>query len=335
MAEAEFELIRRYFMRPGNPDQQDSGTGVICDIGDDGAVVRLSAGHDLVISTDTLVSGVHFPPDTSAAAIGHKVLAVNLSDLAAMGAAPRWATLSLTLPDVDEGWLAAFSASFFKLADAHKVQLVGGDTTQGPLTITVTLHGEVPCGMQLTRSGAQPGDRIYVTGCLGDAALALTILKNTGVRSENQTALFERLDYPKQRIEVGLLLRGLATSAIDISDGLLADLGHILSASGVGARINVDAVPRSLAFKAFVDENADVYEPLNMALSGGDDYELCFTVPADQCAEIETRFKTTGIEVTPIGEIESQTGLRCMRSSGEVWEATKYGYEHFASDRTP
>lgn len=333
MAEAEFELIRRYFTRPEDPDQQNSGAGVICGVGDDGAVVRPSAGHDLVISTDTLVTGVHFPPDTPATAIGHKVLAVNLSDLAAMGAAPRWATLSLTLPVVDDDWLTAFSASFFKLADAHGMQLVGGDTTQGPLSITVTVYGEVPQDAQLTRSGARPGDRIYVTGCLGDAALALSILKNTGVRSEKQTALIERLDYPQPRVEAGLILRGLATSAIDVSDGLLADLGHILEASKVGARLNVDTVPRSSAFKAW--ENTDTDDYLNMVLSGGDDYELCFTVPADRCDEIEKQFESMDIQVTRIGEIETAVGLRCVRAEGETYQPSNTGFEHFKNDQTP
>lgn len=330
MAEAEFDLIRRYFTRPAT----SSRSGVICGIGDDGAVVRPATGYDLVISTDTLVADVHFPPDTTAAAIGHKALAVNLSDLAAMGAAPRWATLSLTLPTVDESWLAAFSASFFKLADAHHVELVGGDTTQGPLSITVTVHGEVPSGTQITRSGAQAGDRIYVTGCLGDAALALLIMKNTDTRSEQHATLFDRLDYPQPRMAAGWMLRGLATSAIDISDGLLADLGHILSASQVGAQINVDAVPRSLAFNAFVKENAEVDRFLDKALSGGDDYELCFTVSADQCDEIEKQFELMTLPVARIGEIETAVGLRCVRAGGETYQPSNTGFEHFVSDQT-
>jgi len=335
MAEAEFELIRRYFTRPGNTDQRGSGAGVICGVGDDGAVVRPRAGHDLVISTDTLVTGVHFPQDTPAAAIGYKSLAVNLSDLAAMGATPRWATLSLTMPTVDDGWLTEFSASFFKLADAHHVQLVGGDTTQGPLSITVTVYGEVPQGAQLMRSGARPGDRIYVTGCLGDAALALAILRSTGVRNNKQSTLFEHLDYPQPRVEAGFALRGIASAAIDVSDGLLADLGHVLSASQVGAQINVDAVPRSPAFRGFVNENLNAYDFLNMALSGGDDYELCFTVPAHQCAAMEARFEEAVINITSIGKVEEATGLRCVRNTGEIWRPSARGFEHFGSDQTP
>lgn len=335
MAEAEFELIRRYFTRPEDPDQQDSGTGVICGVGDDGAVVRPSAGHDLVISTDTLITGIHFPQDTPAAAIGYKTLAVNLSDLAAMGAMPRWATLSLTLPTVDDGWLTEFSASFFKLADAHQVQLVGGDTTQGPLSITVTVHGEVLQGAQLMRSGARPGDRIYVTGCLGDAALALAILRSTGVRSDKQAALFERLDFPQPRVEAGLALRGIASAVIDVSDGLLADLGHVLSASHAGAQINVDAVPRSPAFRDFVNENLNAYDFLNMVLAGGDDYELCFTVPADRCDELENKFESMSIQVTRIGGIETAVGLRCVRAEGETYQPSNAGFEHFRSDQTP
>ena len=203
---------------------------------------------------DTLVDGVHFPAGTPAAAIGHKALAVNLSDLAAMGAEPAWATLSLTLPESDPDWLADFSQAFFKLADRYQLQLVGGDTTRGPLSVTVQVHGFVPNGQALRRQGAQPGDHIYVTGTLGDAGLAL---RSGGHDGE---VLRQRLDYPEARIAAGRLLRGYASAAIDISDGLLADLGHMLAADDLGASLNVDELPRSAAFKELTQQSARFYE---------------------------------------------------------------------------
>ncbi len=270
MSESEFEIIRRYFMR-----QSLKRDDVLTAIGDDAAVLRVPAGQELVVCMDTLVSGVHFPCETAASAIGHKSLAVNLSDLAAMGATPAWATLSLTLPENDSTWIDEFSRAFLALADRYNVQLVGGDTTRGPLSVTVQAHGLVSQGEALMRKGAAPGDRIYVTGTLGDAGLALQLQESAPV------SLRKKLDYPEPRIEAGQLLAGLASAAIDISDGLLADLGHLLEDADAGASLQVDSLPRSKAFisslqKSVSQQPSRYYE---LPLSAGDDYELCFTVP--------------------------------------------------------
>ncbi|MGD8630613.1 MAG: thiamine-phosphate kinase, partial [Gammaproteobacteria bacterium] len=239
MSETEFDIIGRYFRR-----QPVKRKDVLTGIGDDAAVLHLPVDRELLLCIDTLVAGVHFPAGTPAAAIGHKALAVNLSDLAAMGAEAAWATLALTLPEPDPVWLEAFSGGFFALAGRHRVQLVGGDTTRGPLTVTVQAHGFAPQGQALRRTGARPGDRIYVTGTLGDAGLALHL------RDAAAAELRVRLDYPEPRLDAGSLLRGLASAVIDISDGLLADLGHLLEDKGLGASLQVDGLPRSRAFIA-------------------------------------------------------------------------------------
>ena len=251
MALSEFDIIRYFFDRP---QAADGRSDVLLGIGDDAAVVTVPDDHDLVLCMDTLVAGVHFPEDTSPGAIGHKALAVNLSDLAAMGAEPAWFTLSVTLPHADADWLAAFAQGMFRLADHYRVQLVGGDVTRGPLSVTVQAHGLVPRGRALRRSGAAVGDRIYVTGTLGDAGLAL----HQG--AEQAPALRQRLDYPSPRVEAGLALRGLASAAIDISDGLLADLGHLLEDGRQGAMLEVDDLPRSAGFRAIAnaDENKNL-----------------------------------------------------------------------------
>jgi len=320
MSATEFEIIRRYFTRQ-SPHRDD----VIAGIGDDAAVLQVPSGSDLVVCMDTLVAAVHFPESTPAAAIGHKALAVNLSDLAAMGATPSWATLSLTLPDSDPVWLEDFSQAFFCLADRYGVELVGGDTTRGPLSITVQAHGFVPTGKFLRRQGARPGDRIYVTGTLGDAGLALQL------GDQADPVLRQRLDYPEPRITAGQLLRDYASAAIDISDGLLADLGHLLEAGGAGAAINIDALPRSAVFVTAMQQPG-LTQPdrfYALPLSAGDDYELCFTVPAQSCDEMEATLSSQAIDYTSIGVIEAQSGIRCHRANGEVYQFATEGYQHF------
>ena len=320
MSGTEFDIIRRYFTR-----QPVKRKEVLAGIGDDAAVLRVPVDRELLLCIDTLVAGVHFPAGTSAAAIGHKALAVNLSDLAAMGAEAAWATLALTLPEPDPVWLEGFAGAFFALAGRHGVQLVGGDTTRGPLTVTVQAHGFTPHGQALRRTGAQPGDRIYVTGTLGDAGLALHL------RDAAPAELRTRLDYPEPRLDAGSLLRGLASAAIDISDGLLADIGHLLEDNSLGASLQVDELPRSGAFNATLhDLDADpaglYYE---LPLSGGDDYELCFTVPEHCCAEVERRLNALTCGCTAIGAIEAQPGIRCCLQDGGSYQPAGLGYLHF------
>ena len=322
MSDTEFDIIRRYFMR-----QQPNRKDVITGIGDDAALLQVPAGMELVVSMDTLVDAVHFPRGTAAAAIGHKALAVNLSDLAAMGAEPAWVTLSLTLPEADANWLAGFSQAFFKLADCFGVQLVGGDTTQGPLSITVQAHGFVPAGKSLRRRGAQVGDHIYVTGTLGDAGLALQLAGKAG------GALQQRLDYPQPRIDAGQALRGIASAAIDISDGLLADLGHLLEHDQLGAALSIDDLPRSAAFAETVKQGgADVRSQYyDLPLSAGDDYELCFTVPQALLGQLASVQQQLSCDCTHIGIVEQQAGIRCCTADGKRYAMTARGYRHFGA----
>jgi thiamine-monophosphate kinase len=316
----EFDIIRHYFA-VSTRHRSD----VIAGIGDDAALLRVPPGQDLVVCTDTLVSGVHFPERTAAAAIGHKALAVNLSDLAAMGAQPAWATLALTLPAAGADWLEQFAGGLLALAQRCNVELVGGDTTRGPLTVTVTAHGLVPHGTALRRRGARVGDRVYVTGTLGDAGLALQLAGRA------PAALQARLDYPEPRIEAGQALRGFATAAIDVSDGLLADLGHLLDGDDLGATLDVDSLPRSAAFLDMhetpgVEPHPAYYE---LPLAAGDDYELCFTVPPAHGAAIEQRLEHAGCPATAIGVITDSPGIRCVRAGGRVYTPATTGYRHF------
>jgi len=314
----EFSLIQTYFTsRTGQRDD------VILGIGDDAAVLQLTGDEQLVVTTDAMVAGVHFPENTSPFDIGYKLMAVNLSDLAAMGAQPRWASLALTLPDADEGWLKAFSAGLFELASQHDVQLIGGDTTRGPLTLSLTLHGVVKKGRYLKRDGARAGDAIYVSGTLGDAALALQhLLEN----DEAEDALLARLNRPTPRVELGQSLQGIASAAIDLSDGLMADLGHILTASGVGASIQLHDLPLSKQVKARTIDG-----DWSLPLAGGDDYEVCFTVPSTCQEALEESAAKAGLNVTRVGIIEAEPGLRCVTSAGEILTPHGRGYEHFSS----
>lgn len=309
----EFSLIRHHFagLTPGRGD-------VILGIGDDGALLQPSSGMQLVVTSDTLVAGRHFPESTAPADIGWKALAVNLSDLAAMGAEPRWFTLALTLPAADAAWLERFAAGLRELAVASGIGLVGGDTTRGPLSITITAMGEVPSGQALRRDGARPGDRICVTGTLGDAALALRLLEQPALPA----VLRQRLDRPTPRIAAGLALRGLATAALDLSDGLAGDLGHILAASGVGAEIDLAALPASAHFNGL----APAVERTELMLRGGDDYELCVCLPPEAVEEAQQRLD---VPLTEIGRITAETGLRSVDTSGSLQAQEACGYRHF------
>ncbi len=317
----EFDIIRRFFTTAGSLRDD-----VLIGTGDDAAVLRVAEGYDLVSCSDTLVSGVHFRAGCSARAVGHKALAVNLSDLAAMGARPAWALLALTLPDADADWLSHFADGLLTLAERSGVALVGGDTTRGPLTVTITAHGLVPHGTALRRRGARVGDRICVTGTLGDAGLALQL------QDQAATALRARLDFPEPRIEAGLALHGYATAVIDISDGLLADLGHLLEADRLGARLNVDALPRSAAFLEVHASPGAGPNPAfhELPLTAGDDYELCFTVPPVHCGAIERRLELAGCPATVIGEITDGPAIRCVQADGTPYSPAVAGYRHFA-----
>ncbi|MFC1748765.1 thiamine-phosphate kinase [Pseudomonadota bacterium] len=320
MALSEFSLIQRYFSQ-GTAQRADVRLGV----GDDAAILLPPADHELVMSLDTLVSGVHFPVDTTPADIAYKALAVNLSDMAAMGATPAWMMLGLTLPEVNDVWLQQFTDGMRQLANEHNVALIGGDTTRGPLTVSVQINGFVPTGQALRRQGAAPGDRVYVTGQLGDAGIGLQLALNNctfdldSVESEYH---LQRLHRPTARVAAGTALRGLASSCIDISDGLFADLGHILESSGVGASLNIDQLPASKAVK-------QIDEWWRLSLTAGDDYELCFTVPEALVAEVEQQLIKLACPCTCIGIIEAEPGIRMNDQGRPVSIEQLKGYQHF------
>lgn len=321
----EFRLIER--IRELTAQSRDD---VRIGIGDDAAVLAVPAGQELAVAIDTLVEGVHFPRGTAAADIGWKALAVNLSDLAAMGASPAWALLALTLPDADAAFVEGFAEGFAKLAQSHRLALVGGDTTRGPLSISVAVHGFVPPGKALIRAGARVGDAVLVTGTLGDAAAGLHALQHPlsddDGRSGLRDYLIERLNLPTPRLSAGAALRGQASACIDISDGLLADLNHICVASGVGAEIDAALLPRSSALMALYDEAS----ALQFALSGGDDYELCFSVPAQRVADVQADLSRLGCGVTRIGRIVEGGGVHVRGADGEWLATDRPGWEHFA-----
>lgn len=318
MSLSEFDLIRRFFAAVGATRDD-----VLLGVGDDCALVQVPEGEQLAVTVDTLVEGVHFLPGCDPESLGHKALAVNLSDLAAMGARPAWATLALTLPAADPEWLSGFSSGLGSLARRFAVQLIGGDTTSGPLGITVQVQGFVPAGEALRRDAAAAGDLIAVTGTLGDAGLALR-QRQAGLPPGR---LDRRLDRPTPRVEAGLALRGIARAAIDVSDGLLADLGHICRASGVGASLELSALPLSPQVQAQVKASGDWTLPL----SSGDDYELCVTIPASHWKRAVEETAAAGVELTRIGVIETETGIRCRNGKGVMVEAGNAGYQHFAA----
>jgi len=319
MAVNEFDLIQTFFAR-----QAVNRSDVIAGIGDDAALLKSPAGHQLVVTTDVLVSGIHFFPDVDPYALGHKALAVNLSDLASMGAEPAWFLLNLTLPEIDREWLSSFSRGLFQLAREHNVQLVGGDTSRGPLSIAIEAHGFVPEGRALRRSGAQVGDGVYVTGTLGDAALVLLHrLGRLRLSDAEFNTLVNRLDRPIPRVSMGLKLREIAHSAIDISDGLAADLGHILDMSKVGAEIRLDQIPLSPVVRSRLLEAG-----WDAILANGDDYELCFTLPEINRLLLE-KLKPV-CDVQQIGIIQNTPGLRILDSAGQPISLKEAGHVHFS-----
>ncbi|MDD2894331.1 MAG: thiamine-phosphate kinase [Halothiobacillaceae bacterium] len=316
----EFELIRRFFQK--SFDLAESG--VVLGIGDDCALLAPTSGHHLAVTTDTLMVGVHFLADDDPEGLGHKALAVNLSDLAAMGALPRWFTLNLSLPAVDEAWLAVFARGMLSLAQQHNVRLVGGDTVRGALSFSITALGERPAsaGQAMLRSGAQVGDWIAVSGVPGEAALGLAQrLGSLNLPAAWAAQALARLHRPTPRVELGLALRDIASSAVDISDGLAQDLGHILTASGVGATLELAKLPRSPVLDAVPQDVA-----WQAQLAGGDDYELLFTLPAsalDALAHLPAK-------ITLIGRIEAEPGLRLRRDDGSLFTLERKGHDHFA-----
>ncbi len=322
VAESEFSLIEQYFSSL-TAEREDVTLG----IGDDCALLQCPQGKELAVSIDTLVEGVHFFADVDPHALGFKALAVNLSDLAAMGAAPAWFTLALTLPENNPAWLEGFSSGLATAAKASSIQLVGGDTTRGPLTISIQVHGLVDAGQAVRRDGAKPGDRIYVSGTLGDAGAALKHRLEAWspdvLNDADWAALQQRLEYPTPRNALAEPLRHFANAAIDISDGLLADLSHILKRSDVGARLQTHDLPLSSSMKKLPKELAR-----ELALSSGDDYELCFTVPPKLADELEQQCS----DITCIGEITAQSGLILVGASGQETTANiRKGYDHFSA----
>jgi thiamine-monophosphate kinase len=316
----EFDLIARHFTRPA--------ANAVLGVGDDCALVDVSNGMDLAVSTDTMVSGTHFFPDVDPETLGHKALAVNLSDMAAMGAMPYWAMLALTVPAVNHEWLSKFAKGFFDLAEEFGVSLIGGDTTKGPLTVTVTIMGEVPAGASLRRNGAKVGNDIWVSGNLGDAALAVAHRRGLlELAEEDYMEAVMRLYEPTPRVALGQALRGLATSAIDISDGLLADLEHICALSNVGATVEADRLPVSAIGAAHIDSPAG----LAAVAAGGDDYELCFTAPENARDSIEDLTEMLGVPLTRIGEIRKGKGVSLLGGDGKTIAVDGRGFDHFTA----
>jgi thiamine-monophosphate kinase len=315
---SEFELIEKYFKRPTRH--------TVRSVGDDGAIVRPCPGMELVISTDMLVAGTHFLPNADPADLGWKTLAVNVSDMAAMGAEPRWALLAAALPAATESWVAAFADGFFKCADAFGVDVIGGDTTKGPRNFCVTIFGEVPPGRALLRSGAKAGDEIWVSGAPGMAALGLAHLQGRCALQEPAlSTCLTALHRPQPRVALGLALRGIATAAIDVSDGLLADTGHILEESQLAATVHFEAMPQAALVAGAEDELAR-----DCLLAGGDDYELAFTAPAARHGDIEALSATLSLPLACIGSVETgaAASLRLL-DRGKPMESRRRGFDHF------
>jgi len=317
---AEFDLIREFFS-----NSTASRDDVILGVGDDCALLQPPAGMEMAITTDTLVEGVHFSPGTDPEALGHKSLAVNLSDLAAMGAQPSWVTLALTMPAGDPDWLKGFSRGFLTLAQKHHVALIGGDTTSGPLSITVTAHGFVEPHKAIRRSGAKVGDQIYVTGSLGDAGLALLVRQGGYTPGDGLSQLEQRLDRPQPRLAAGQALNSIATAAIDISDGLISDLGHICERSGVGARVYLDQIPTSAEVKRYLQQGGD----WGVVVAAGDDYELCMMVSPAQEPLLEAISSELDCDLTLVGEMVAGTEVACIQPDGSVVTEFISGYQHF------
>ncbi|MDX3772805.1 thiamine-phosphate kinase [Chromatiaceae bacterium AAb-1] len=317
----EFELISRFFSQSG-ARRQDTLLGV----GDDGAVLQLREGYDLVVTTDTMVAGTHFFADADPRSIGHKLVTVNVSDLAAMGAEPAWLSLAITLPEVNETWLSAFAAGLSETAEYYNCQLIGGDTTRGPLSLTVVAKGLVPHNRALRRSGAEVGDYIYVTGTLGDAALGLKLCQQQAdVSNKHQAYILQRFHYPSARVAIGQALRNTANSAIDLSDGLFSDIQHILQRSSVGACIDVQKLPLSQALK----DSCEPAAAIALALSGGEDYELLFTVPEHKKGALDALLAPYGVPFTCIGRITGVAGKLELKSADQPFHYQHQGFTHF------
>lgn len=316
----EFDLVE--LLRPPGGERPDVRLGM----GDDAAVLATRPDCELVAATDLLLAGRHFPEDTEPAAVGHKALAVNLSDLAAMGAEPAWALLQLSLPEADPAFVRDFARGFHALAGRHGVTLVGGDTVRGPLAAGVTVLGWVAAGGALTRAGARPGDRLYVTGTLGDGALGLACRRgDCPLAGPLRDAVIARLEYPEPRVSAGRALAPWASAGIDVSDGLLADLGHLLAAAGCGATLRAGDLPWSAAGRAFLAGGGD----RNRLLVGGDDYELCLAVPPARERKLRAAAEAAGVPVSCIGVVEAQPGIRLVDPDGAVRPVAAEGYRHF------
>ena len=321
MAFSEFEIIRRFFTHPAR--------GAVLGVGDDGAIVRARSGMELVVSADMLVEGRHFSRGADPEQLGHKAIAVNLSDLAAMGAVPRWTTLSIALPRVDARWLGAFMRGFMRLARRHGVDLVGGDTTRGPLNISVQIIGEVPAGRALRRDGARAGDDVWVSGTLGDAALALAATKRRITLARGERVRLEgRLHAPAPRVAMGKALRGIARSAIDVSDGLVADLGHICERSRVSATVQLERIPASVILRRYLARPA----ARAALLAGGDDYELVFTAGRSRRGIIDRLARRLRLKLTCIGKITRRRSaplVTVLGADGHPVAVGQTGYKHF------
>jgi len=329
MSLSEFALIKKYFFREYSNEHIRLGSG------DDCALVIVPDGLCQALSMDTLVAGVHFPLDTQPADIAYKSLAVNLSDLAAMGASPLWFSLALTMPEVNECWLSEFSAGLFELADAFSLPLVGGDITKGPLSITIQIAGSIDERLALRRDGACEGDCVFVSGVLGEAAAGLSILQNAGDRSgllqqKWASNLIDRLNRPSPRVALGKALLNVATSCIDVSDGLLADLSHLCDRSQLGAEVDVTLVPLSGDLNAYIKtQNIDDVEKTRLMLGAGDDYELCFTAPEGLIPSVKKLAKETGVSVAVIGQMVPGNSVSCVMNGGESLDIRKMGFKHF------
>lgn len=322
MAKNEFDIIKHYFA-----EQQLQRDDVALAIGDDCALVNVAADYSVAVSTDSLVAGTHFLADADPAAVAYKALASNLSDLAAMGATPAWVSLALTLPTIDEAWLAPFCHSFFELANQYHIQLIGGDTTKGPLSITLTVQGLVPRGQALTRSGAQVGDDVYVTGDLGDSAAGLAlILGQQDCEQHLAATLIERHFKALPRVSVGEALRGIASAALDISDGVVADVKHIAERSNIAIEIEVEQLPLSAELLAFC--KGDRQQAQQLALSSGEEYELCFTAPAANRDALKAALAHTNVKYSCIGKVKAGSGLSLLQLGKPLtWQL--FGWDHF------
>ncbi len=315
----EFDIIKQYFSKITT---QKNVTDIHLGIGDDAAIVSVPGNEQLVVCTDTLNAGIHFPENTSAFDIGYKALAVNLSDLAAMGASPKWFTLNLSLPEANAHWLAEFSGGLQQLAANYQLELIGGDTTRGPLSISITLAGHIANSQGLLRSTAKVGDKVYMSGCTGEAAYGLACLMGGEKPSENQSYFISRLNQPSARVDLGLRLMGIATSCIDISDGLLADITHIADASDCGIKLDLNAIP--------LPRIDDVDTARRYALTGGDDYELVFTVPVSRQITLDKIAEQLDIPITCIGEVVTEKGVKLFDNNTLV-NLPVAGYEHFSA----